>query len=205
MRSVRRTTAAFLAVLLSTTGAAAQQRHRHTAMPQATTVILVRHAEKQTGNILDQDPDLTPAGYRRAADLYRVLKGRHVDAIITTQLKRTRETAQPTADSLHLVPVQVHMGRHPQETADSIARLIRTRYVGKTVLVVGHTTSVNRTIAALAGPQLGDLCDSTFGNLFTLVIPVNGTPRLEHTHYGAADPSDPECENGIHVEHHDHH
>ena len=205
MRSIRRTAAALLAVALAATGADAQRRQHRTAAPPATTVILVRHAEKQTGNMLDQDPDLTPAGYRRAADLYRVLKGRHVDAIITTQLERTRETAQPTADSLHLIPVQVHVGRHPQENADSVARLIRTRYAGKTVLVVGHTTTVNRVIAALGGPRLGDLCESAYSGLFTLVIPVNGTPRLEHTHYGATDPPADECENGIHVEHHDHH
>lgn len=205
MRHIRRAAAALLAVALATSGAAAQQRQHRIHAPPATTVILVRHAEKQTGNLLDQDPDLTPAGYRRAADLYRALKGRHVDAIITTQLKRTRETAQPTADSLHLVPVQVHMGRHPQDSADSVARLIRTRYAGKTVLVVGHTTTVNRVIAALGGPQLGDLCDSAFSNLFTLVLSASRTPRLEHRHYGAADPPAHECENGIHVEHHDQH
>jgi phosphohistidine phosphatase SixA len=116
-------------------------------------------------------------------------------------------TAQPTADSLHLVPEEVHMGHDPAASAQEVANLVRTRHAGQTVLVVGHSTTVNRIVAALGGPPLGDICETAYSNVFTLVIPATGTPRLAHRHYGAADPAGGhECVDGIHVEdHHGHH
>ncbi|HEX8903591.1 MAG TPA: phosphoglycerate mutase family protein [Longimicrobiaceae bacterium] len=186
-----------LTALVVSTGAGAQRRQ--TARQQPTTVILVRHAEKFTGNPLDQNPPLSPEGWQRARDLYRLLKGRHVQAIITTQLDRTRMTARPAADSLHIVPEELDA----QTPAASVAELIRTRHAGQTVLVVGHGNTVTKIIAALGGPTLGDICDSAYSNIFTLVVPRSGTPRLTHAHYGAADPpGDHDCVDGIKEEHH---
>jgi len=55
---------------------------------------LVRHAEK----VLDQrDPDLTPAGYKRADDLAARLASVPLSAIYSSDYKRTRQTAAPVA------------------------------------------------------------------------------------------------------------
>jgi hypothetical protein len=71
------------------------------------------------------------------------------------------------------------------------------------VLVVGHSTTVPKIIAALGGPALGEICGSAYSNLFTLVVPRTGAARLAHGHYGAADPpGGHECVDGIRVEHH---
>ncbi|HSU16763.1 phosphoglycerate mutase family protein [Longimicrobium sp.] len=192
MKFFRTTIVALLAAMLAGTAAAQQ--------PGETTVILVRHAEKAApASAMDGDPALSPAGEQRARDLEALLRGRHVDAIVTTQFKRTRMTAQPLADSLHLVPEVVQAGA-PDHVA-AVAELIRTRHAGQTVLVVGHSNTVTAIIAALGGPALGDLCDSAYGNLFTLVIPASGAPRLNHAHYGAADPPAAGCENGIQSAH----
>jgi phosphohistidine phosphatase SixA len=202
MRAVHSTLATLLAVTLSATGADAQ-RTRHRATPQPTTVILVRHAEKFTGNPLDQNPPLTPEGWARARDLYRLLKSRHVDAIITTQLDRTKMTARPTADSLHLTPEVVEMGRDARANAAAVASLIRARHAGQTVLVVGHSTTVPQIIADLGGPALGEICESAYSNVFTLVVPRTGAPRLAHVHFGSADPpGGHECVDGLRVAHH---
>ena len=198
MRSIRRTAAALLAAIATTTGAAAQARQP----ARETTVILVRHAEKVTSNPLNQDPSLTARGRQRAQELAALLRGRHIDAIITTQLKRTKMTGQPLADALHIVPEETHMGHDTDASAAQVAELIRTRHAGQTVLVVGHTTTVPKIIAALGGPRMGPICSSAYSNLFTLVLPATGTPRLAHAHYGAADPpGGHECVNGIHEEH----
>ena len=53
-----------------------------------TTVILVRHAEKNI-EPNNADPDLSPAGQARAHELVRVLGSTPVDAIYATNLKRT--------------------------------------------------------------------------------------------------------------------
>src|SRR4051794_8946028 len=163
MHMIRRIPALALAALLGATGAASAQ--------QATTVILVRHAEKVRSNPLDQNPSLTREGEQRARDLVAALRGTHVDAIITTQLKRTRQTARPLAESLRLTPEETHMGHDEDAAAAQVATLIRTRHQGQTVVVVGHTTTVTKIVSLLGGPTLGPICDSVFGKLFTLVIP----------------------------------
>ena len=58
-----------------------------------TTFLLVRHAEKETGD----NPSLTTAGAARAEELARVAADLGIDAIYSTRYKRTRETAGPTA------------------------------------------------------------------------------------------------------------
>ena len=192
---IRRIQVLALAALLAAPGVAAAQR--------PTTVILVRHGEKATGNPLDQDPSLTPQGEQRARDLVAALRGTRVDAIITTQLKRTRQTARPLADSLHITPEETHMGHDTDAAAARVAALIRTRHMGQTVVVVGHTTTVPKIIGLLGGPSLGPICESAYGNLFTLVIPRQGQVRFTHGHYGAADPpGGHDCVNGLKEEHH---
>jgi phosphohistidine phosphatase SixA len=187
---IRRIHALALAALLVAPSAAAAQRE--------TTVILVRHAEKVTTDPRDPNPGLTAAGEQRARDLARLLRRRHVAAVITTQFARTKLTGRPTADAAHVALDSMTAGRDVQVHAAEVAELIRTRYAGKTVLVVGHSNTVPKIIAALGGPALADICDAAYGNLFTVVIPPAGAPRFTHAHYGAADPpGGHDCVNGL--------
>jgi phosphohistidine phosphatase SixA len=187
---IRRIHALALAALLAPPSAAAAQRE--------TTVILVRHAEKVTTDPRDPNPGLTAAGEQRACDLARLLRRRHVAAVITTQFARTRLTGKPTADAAHVALDSMTAGRDVQAHAAEVAERIRTRYAGKTVLVVGHSNTVPKIIAALGGPALADICDSAYGNVFTVVIAPQGAPRFTHAHYGAADPpGGHDCVNGL--------
>ena len=187
---IRRIHALALAALLAVPAAASAQRE--------TTVILVRHAEKVTTDPRDPNPALTPAGEQRARDLAELLRRRHVAAVITTQFARTQLTGKPTADAAHVPVDSIRAGRDALAHAAAIAELIRTRHAGKTVLVVGHSNTVPKIIAALGGPTLADICDSAYGNLFTLVIPPQGAPRFPPSHSGAADPAGgPEGVNGL--------
>src|SRR5690349_23891760 len=71
-------------------------------------VIIVRHAEKAaTGG---NDPDLTELGNARANVLAQMVKDSGVTAIFTSELKRTIETAAPTAKLLGLTPGVVPAG-----------------------------------------------------------------------------------------------
>ncbi|MEJ7809335.1 MAG: histidine phosphatase family protein [Gemmatimonadaceae bacterium] len=147
-----------------------------------TVVLLVRHAEKavEPGN----DPSLSVAGEARAKALAEALRDAGVQAIVTTQLKRTRLTAQPLAESLKLTPEVVPAGGAAH--ADSVAAAVR-RHAGHTVLVVGHSNTVPAIIAALGGPKLPDICDAEHANLFVVVIPEGGPARLVRSRYGTAD------------------
>ena len=153
-------------------------------------VLLVRHAEKAAEPA--SDPPLTAAGVSRAQALAAALGDAGVTAIITTQLRRTRETAQPLATARGLTPEVVPISRGAIAAHVEAAVAAVRRHAGGVVLVVGHNNSVPAIIAALGGPRLPDICESVYANLFVLV-PSGREARLVKSHYGAAD-SDPGSE-----------
>ena len=69
-----------------------------------TTIIFVRHAEKEVSNY--DDPELTAEGKMRVFELTRQLKDADVvagiDAIYSTAFKRNIQTAEPLANALGL-------------------------------------------------------------------------------------------------------
>jgi hypothetical protein len=91
-----------------------------------TTVIVVRHAEKATGQ--GDDPHLSAAGEARARALARALEDAGITAVITTQWVRTAETAEPTARAVGVTPevVPVKWNSIPRDAGD-IATAARRR------------------------------------------------------------------------------
>jgi broad specificity phosphatase PhoE len=150
-----------------------------------TVVVLVRHAEKVAERGRDPDPPLTRAGEARARALADALASTHLDAIITTQYRRTRATAAPLADARRITPEVVDVRQGDQVAR--IAQSVRTRHAGQAVLVVAHAETVARIIAALGGPRLPDLCDAEYAHLFVLVLRPGHEPTLVHSRYGAPD------------------
>jgi len=157
----------------------------------ASLVLLVRHAERAAEPA--NDPPLTSAGVARAQALAAALRNAGVTAVITSQLRRTRETAQPLATALGLMPQVVPISRTTVPAhVEAVTAAIR-RDEGRVILVVGHNNSVPAIIAALGGPRLPDICESTYGDLFVLQL-VAGEARLVRAHYGAAEPGPaPDC------------
>jgi broad specificity phosphatase PhoE len=158
--------------------------------PAATIVLLVRHAEKAAGP--GDDPPLTPDGRRRAEALVAVIKDTRPTAIITTQLHRAVETAQPSAAAAGVTPEEVPIdpANIPQNIA-GVAAAVRN-HAGETVLVVGHNNSVPAIIAALGGPQLPTICDRVYDKLFVLVL--GNDVRLVQSRYGAPAPPTAGCD-----------
>jgi broad specificity phosphatase PhoE len=181
-------------LLLQTTPSAAQSSEP-TGLPSA--VIIVRHADKALEPA--SDPGLTAAGAKRAQDLMTALGDAGVTGIITTQMRRTRETAQPLAIKLGLVPEVVKIpadesGHVSRDLSAHLAALQATlrHYGGGVALVVGHDNSVPGLIAALGGPRLPDICGTVYDNLFIVSFPGKGEARLLRSRYGESTP-DSEC------------
>jgi broad specificity phosphatase PhoE len=181
----------------------AQSPNRADELP---VLVLVRHADKAAQPA--DDPPLTAAGAKRAQDLAAALRNAGVTAIITTQLRRTRETAQPLATALGLVPEVVTVGeralvsnpaadaRLPPEVVRERAEYIKVlepavRRLSGVVLVVGHDWSVPGLIASLGGPQLPNICVSVYDNLFVLTS-AKGKTNLIQARYGEPTP-DTDC------------
>lgn len=144
-------------------------------------VVLVRHAER-AGEPAG-DPALSPAGEQRAQALAEALAGLRVNAIVTTQWRRTRDTAAPLAQALGIRPQAVEAKRggtaeHVQAVADAV------RAESGTVLVVGHSNTVTAVLAALGGPALPELCETSFHHAFVL-RPTSEPPRWARFSYGA--------------------
>lgn len=156
---------------------------------EPTLVIFVRHAERAATPV--DDPELTPAGRARALALVEALRDAKVQVVIHTPRIRTRDTALPLAQHFGLSPEVVPLtpgSAHVEAMADAIKR-----HHGKTVVVVGHSNTIMRYIAALGGPRRGDLCDHQYDGLYTLAL-IHGEAFLVEGQYGGDNPpAAPDC------------
>ena len=155
---------------------------------QPTTVILVRHAEKAA--VPANDPPLTESGEARAKTLAVIARDAGVTAIVTTQFARTRGTARPSAEALHITPDVVSVGgaQHAQE----VARVIRS-HAGGVVLVVGHSNTIPAIIAALGAPQPPPICDSAYDGLYIVTLSTSGAAHVISARYGEPSPAVAGC------------
>ncbi len=159
------------------------------ARAAADLVFLVRHAERAAEPA--GDPGLTSVGAARAQALAQALADAGLKQIITTQFRRSQETAAPLAQQLQLPP-QVLAARRGE--AEAHLREIREavlRQDGGALLIVGHSNTVPAIIAALGGPRLPDLCESSYQHLFMLRLPAQpGMPAsLARLRYGEPSPA----------------
>ena len=156
------------------------------AQRTSTVVIVVRHADKDT--VPQTDPPLTAAGVVRAKALAAALADAGVQAIITTELRRSHETARPLAEALRLTTTTIPHGSDIAQHAQAVAAEVR-KLRGKTVLVVGHGETVGPIIQALGGPAIAEVCGYEYSNLYTLVLDENDkVVRMIHSSYGAPSP-----------------
>jgi broad specificity phosphatase PhoE len=169
----------FVLSLLSVRAVSAQQA--------STVVVVVRHADKDT--IPKADPPLTAVGVVRAKALAAAVADAGVEAIITTELLRSRETARPLAEARGLTTITVPHGSDIAQHAQAVAAAVR-KLRGKTVLVVGHGETVGPIIQALGGPAIPEVCGYEYSNLYTLVLDEHDRAvRLIHSLYGAPSPA----------------
>ena len=140
---------------------------------EVTTVILVRHAEKsgEPGN----DPPLTAEGRERANELARMLRNSGIQQIFTTNFARTKQTAQPIAKALGLEP---GVNKPGATYANDIAKLIRSKHHGRTVLVVGHSNTTPEVMTALGVANAPSIADDEYDNLFIVLLVEGTAPKL---------------------------
>lgn len=153
------------------------------AAPQL--VILVRHAEKAVEP--REDPALSEAGSARAKALAQALADTKVGAVLTSPLRRTRDTGAPTAEAADIQPQAIGFEGGTAAHVAAVAAAVRAQ-AADTVLVVGHSNTIPAIVAALGGPKLADFCESSFSHL--LLLRLDGDKaRLLRANYGAADPA----------------
>jgi broad specificity phosphatase PhoE len=148
-----------------------------------TTMIFVRHAEKALMPI--DDPGLSAEGKVRAAELARQLVDADVvagiDAIYSTDTRRTIETAQPVADALE-VDIQIYQN---QEDDEPVVDAMVNAHKGKIILVVGHSDTLPTMIAALgASKKVPPIAEFEYDNIYVISIPWFGKTKTIRLRYG---------------------
>ena len=138
----------------------------------APTIFVVRHAEKaSTGG---NDPDLSPQGQKRAEALASILKDSQVTSVFVTELKRTQETAAPTAKAAHVTPTVI--------PANDIGALVeKLRAVNGNALVVGHGNTIPELLKALGIATSVSVPEDDYSEIF--VVMTGDTAQLLRLHY----------------------
>jgi broad specificity phosphatase PhoE len=147
----------------------------------ATTVIVIRHAEKDTVNAAD--PALSAAGEARAALLARMFGGPQavgrLDAIYVSATLRSRLTAAPLGLRLGIVPIVAGA-----DDPNGLARRVLRENSGKRVLVVGHVNTVPGIVASLSGrSDIPPIDEQDFATMYVVTVPRIGRANLLRLSY----------------------
>ena len=144
-----------------------------------TTVIIVRHAEKNI-EPNNPDPDLSPAGQARAQEIARIFGDSGVQAIYATQYKRTQQTVTPLASRLGLPVLSIDAKQSAELT-----RRILSNNRGQTVFVAGHNNTAPEIVNLLSGENYPQIPESEYDNMYIVTIYRFGKAKVLKVKYGA--------------------
>lgn len=154
-----------------------------TPVAGATTIVVVRHAEKSTDH--PTNPSISAAGQERARALSAVLRDAGVAAVYATQYKRTSQTADPLARLLGLSIVERPVNAANSATyAADLAREVLATAAGKTVLIVGHSNTVPQIVKAFSGSTVLPVEDREYDHIFVVVIAPGSPAKLFNLRFG---------------------
>lgn len=148
-----------------------------TASAQTTTVWIVRHAEKDTAMATRANPDLNAQGQQRAKDLATYLQLTKIALILSTDTKRTKQTA-----AHFTAPLEIYNPRQLSVLPAQIMQLAK----GKTILLVGHSNTVLETIEALGGKRpVNALSDDDYDYIFKVEMDGQSPVKVQAFQFGA--------------------
>lgn len=134
--------------------------------PQATTYYFVRHAEKDTTDSNNKDPQLTEEGIRRANYLATYFSDKELDLFYSTDFSRTIQTLIPT---IHQFKGDIQSYEASRDTLFH-QEFWKTTY-GKNVLVVGHSNTNPKFVnEILSENKYDDLDESNYDVFFKVSI-----------------------------------
>jgi broad specificity phosphatase PhoE len=145
--------------------------------PDATVVVVVRHAEKATDD--PRDPTLSEAGQARAQALAGRLDRTGLDAVYATQYRRTQLTAAPAAaQASQKVTVRPVDAANAANYGADLARDLRALPAGSTALVVGHSNTVPGIVEAISGQPAPDMPETEYDRYTVIVLDADGKARV---------------------------
>ncbi|MEX0735849.1 MAG: phosphoglycerate mutase family protein [Bacteroidota bacterium] len=152
-----------------------------------TTVIVVRHAERDTQKV---DPPISVAGRERAQVLAQMLAPAGISAIYTTDYLRTQQTVQPLASALRIRFEEVNAeNRDLKEHVADLLKRISTNNAGRVVLVSSHSNVIPLILQDLGVEFKEDIPMHQYDDLFIVTKKSDGTASLLRLKFGRATPA----------------
>lgn len=136
------------------------------AQTTPSVIFIVRHCEKAMEST--DNPNLAEEGKKRAAHLAEILKNAGIEAVYSTNYKRTMQTGEPLATAMKLTPIAYE----PREAA--FGEMLRKS--GKKVLVVGHSNTVPELLNQLTGTK-NYKPEEVYGDLWVVTV-LEGQPPV---------------------------
>lgn len=146
---------------------------------ETTRIWIVRHGEKDLTDPKEKDPELSAEGKERAEVLVKSLKGKKIDALFSTDYKRTRGTLTPLAS-------QRNLGLKFYNSKDNTALVdtILNNYKGQNVVICSHSNRILGIIAAFGAlSPVKEITEQEYSHIFLLEI-KGDRAKLKHRHYG---------------------
>lgn len=140
----------------------------------ATVFYLVRHAEKETG----KDPGLTEAGTMRAKKLGKMLENVKLNAIYSTNRKRTIYTAAPTAEVQ-----KMDLESYDAKKQDELIANLKSRK-GENFLIIGHSNTIPDLLNLFQSKKVYEHIDEKeYDNFYIVVQDVEGDCKVHELKY----------------------
>lgn len=127
------------------------------------SIYLVRHAEKAVSSETSKDPPLSDCGKARAQYLAKSLKKKRIEAVYSTDYKRTINTAKPTAKAKSL-EIEFYNPRELKQFAE----LLLTKK--QNALVVGHSNTTPQLVGFLLKDQLESIPEDIYNRVYQIII-----------------------------------
>ncbi len=124
--------------------------------PDEFQIYLIRHAEKQTGG---PDPELSAAGLARVERLRGWLASRSIDAVYSSDYRRTRDTAAPIAET-HGLDLSLYDLQRLELLAE---RLVARR---QHAVVIGHSNTTPALASLLSGQPAEPMDESVYNRSY---------------------------------------
>jgi len=137
-----------------------------------TTIILLRHAEKDTtiqgSTTMNANPPLSEKGKHRAIRLISELKNYHPDLIYSTDYIRTKSTIQPIAQKFNK-EILIYNVKEQSKLANELLAI-----ENKTIIVVGHSNTIPLLANMIMQQNLFTLMDDNDYKHYWIITIKNG-------------------------------
>jgi phosphohistidine phosphatase SixA len=150
-----------------------------TAIAQKKTIILVRHAEKETSPTTDaSDPPLSADGVKRAEQFRKIAGKYRPGAVFSTNYKRTRGTVEALAKK-RKVDVQTY---DPKNNAELVDRIMKSKT--KRFVIAGHSNTIPGLANMIVKKELfKNLDDAEYGTIWVIRMKDGRVTKTEILQY----------------------